>query len=128
MLTRQQRRQKSRKNQKKQSSHIESHIYAMTMVHDNDYAERSPLGVDKFMDITIGMSQVLNLNIKHFVSEGLATVFFRMYESNDGSNLTLRVAKRGDIKTLKDTLNAPVVCNIIRTYAALIFNIGDLSC
>ena len=94
-------------------SDIKSDIYAMCIVHDENYDGRSPLDSDKFIEITQEVSKLTSVNIKHFLSKGMATVFFRMYESNDGSSMTLRVAKRDDINTAEDALNAQIVCNIM---------------
>ena len=94
-------------------SDIKSDIYAMCIVHDENYDGRSPLDSDKFIEITQEVSKLTSVNIKHFLSEGMATVFFRMHESNDGSSMTLRVAKRDDINTAEDALNAQIVCNIM---------------
>ena len=94
-------------------SDIKSDIYAMCIIHDDNYDSRSPLSLDKFKEITREVSKLANLNIKHFLSESIATVFFRMHESNDGSSMTLRMGKREDIKTLEDALNARVVCKIM---------------
>ena len=94
-------------------SNIKSDIYAMCIVHDENYDGRSPLSLDKFKEIAQEVSELANLNIKHFLSEGMATVFFRMHESNDSSSMTLRVAKRDDINTAEDALNAQIVCNIM---------------
>ncbi|RKU06691.1 hypothetical protein C6503_25635 [Candidatus Poribacteria bacterium] len=94
-------------------SDIKSDIYAMYIVHDENYDGRSPLSLDKFKEITLEVSQLTSVNIKHFLSKGMATVFFRMHESNDGSSMTLRVAKRDDINTAEDALNAQIVCNIM---------------
>ena len=94
-------------------SNIKSDIYAMCIVHDENYDGRSPLDSDKFIEITQEVSKLTSVNIKHFLSEGMATVFFRMHESNDGSSMTLRVAKRDDINTAEDALNAQIVCNIM---------------
>lgn len=113
MLTRQQRRQQERMAQRNQSSTIESHIYAICLVHDDNYSGRSPLGVDKFIEITRHVSELTNVHIKHCLSEGMATVFFRMHESNDGSSMTLDVARRGDINTQGSALNPQIVCNIM---------------
>ena len=98
---------------KKTISDINSDIYAMCIIHDANYDGRGPLSLDKFKEITLEVSELANLNIKHFLSEGMATVFFRMHESNDGSSMTLRVAKRDDINTAEDALNAQIVCNIM---------------
>ena len=94
-------------------SDINSDIYAMCLVHDENYDGRSPLDSDKFIEITREVSKLADLNIKHFCSKDMTTVFFRMHESNDGSSMTLRVAKRDDINTAEDTLNAQIVCNIM---------------
>ena len=42
----------------------------------------------------------------------MATIFFRMHESNDGSSMTLHKVKREDIKT-ESALNSPVICKIM---------------
>ena len=94
-------------------SNIKSDIYAMCIIHDDNYDGRSPLSLDKFKEITQEVSELANLNIKHCLSESMATIFFRMHESNDGSSMTLRVAKRDDINTAEDVLNAQIVCNIM---------------
>ena len=94
-------------------SDIKSDIYAMCIIHDENYDGRSPLSLDKFKEITQEVSELANLNIKHFLSEGIATVFFRMHESNDGSNMTIRIGIRENIKTQEDALNTQVVCNIM---------------
>ena len=94
-------------------SDIKSDIYAMCIIHDGNFDSRSPLSLDKFKEITQEVSQLTSVNIKHFLSKGMATVFFRMHESNDGSSMTLRVAKRDDINTAEDALNAQIVCNIM---------------
>ena len=94
-------------------SDIKSDIYAMCIVHDENYDGRSPLDSDKFIEITQEVSKLTSVNIKHFLSKGMATVFFRMHESNDGSSMTLRVAKRDDINTAEDALNTQIVCNIM---------------
>ena len=94
-------------------SNIKSDIYAMCIVHDENDDGRSPLDSDKFIEITREVSELADLNIKHFCSKNIATVFFRMHESNDGSSMTLRVAKRDDINTAEDALNAQIVCNIM---------------
>ena len=67
---------------------VKSDIYAMCIVHDENYDGRSPLDSDKFIEITQEVSKLTSVNIKHFLSEGMATVFFRMHESNDGSSMT----------------------------------------
>ena len=85
----------------------------MCIVHDDNYDGRSPLSLDKFVEITREVSKLADLNIKHFLSKGMATVFFRMHESNDGSSMTLYKAKREDINTAEDALNAQIVCNIM---------------
>ena len=92
---------------------IKSDIYAMCIVHDENYDGRSPLDSDKFIEITREVSKLADLNIKHFLSEGMATIFFRMHESNDGSSMTIRIGIRENIKTQEDALNAQVVCNIM---------------
>ena len=94
-------------------SDIKSDIYAMCIVHNENYDGPSPLSLDKFIEITREVSKLTSVNIKHFVSKGIATVFFRMHESNDGSSMTLHVAKRDDINTTEDALNAQIVCNIM---------------
>ena len=53
-------------------SDIKSDIYAMCIIHDDNYDSRSPLSLDKFKEITLEVSQLTNLNIKHFLSEGIA--------------------------------------------------------
>ena len=93
-------------------SDINSDIYAMCIIHDANYDGRSPLSLDKFKEITLEVSELANLNIKHFLSEGMATVFFRMHESNDGSSMTLHKVKREDIET-ESALNSPVICKIM---------------
>lgn len=92
---------------------IKSDIYAICIVHDENYDGRSPLDSEKFIEITQEVSKLTSVNIKHFLSESIATVFFRMHESNDGSSMTLRVAKRDDINTAEDALNAQIVCSIM---------------
>ncbi|MDE0468984.1 MAG: DUF4238 domain-containing protein [Candidatus Poribacteria bacterium] len=94
-------------------SDIKSDIYAMCIVHDENFDGRSPLSLDKFTEIAMHVSKLANINIKHFLSESIATVFFRMHESNDGSSMTLRVAKRDSIKSDDDALNSKIVCNIM---------------
>ena len=94
-------------------SNIESDIYAMCLVHDENYDGRSPLDSDKFIEITREVSELADLNIKHFLSKGIATVFFRMHESNDGSSMTIRIGIRENIKTQEDALNTQVVCKIM---------------
>ena len=94
-------------------SDIKSDIYAMCIVHNENYDGPSPLSLDKFIEITREVSKLTSVNIKHFVSKGIATVFFRMHESNDGSSMTLHVAKRDDINTAEDALNTQIVCNIM---------------
>ena len=84
----------------------------MCIIHDANYDGRSPLSLDKFKEITLEVSELANLNIKHFLSEGMATVFFRMHESNDGSSMTLHKVKREDIET-ESALNSPVICKIM---------------
>ena len=93
-------------------SDINSDIYAMCIIHDANYDGRSPLSLDKFKEITLEVSELANLNIKHCFSEGMATVFFRMHESNDGSSMTLHKVKREDIET-ESALNSPVICKIM---------------
>ena len=93
-------------------SDIKSDIYAMCIIHDANYDSRSPLSLDKFVEITREVSKLADLNIKHFLSEGMATIFFRMHESNDGSSMTLHKVKREDIKT-ESALNSPVICKIM---------------
>ena len=112
MLTRQQRRKEKRMMGKNGLSNVESHIYAMCIVHDDNYDNRSPLSLDKFIEITQYVSELANLNTKHFLSEGMATVFFRMHESNDGSSMTLHKVKREDTNT-ESALNSPVICKIM---------------
>ena len=94
-------------------SNIESDIYAMCIIHDANYDRRSPLSLDKFKEITQYVSKLADLNIKHFLSEDVATVFFRMHETNDGSNMTIRIGIRENIKTQEDALNTQVVCKIM---------------
>lgn len=113
MTTRQQRRQNERMLQKRGMGNVKSHVYAMCIVHDENFDGRSPLSLNKFTEIAMHVSKLANINIKHFLSESIATVFFRMHEANDGSSMTLRVAKRDDINTTEDVLNATVVCNIM---------------
>ena len=93
-------------------SDIKSDIYAMCIIHDANYDGRSPLSLDKFKEITLEVSELADLNIKHFLSKGMATVFFRMHESNDGSSITLHKVKREDIET-ESALNSPVICKIM---------------
>ena len=93
-------------------SDIKSDIYAMYIIHDDNYDSRSPLSLDKFKEITREVSKLANLNIKHFLSESIATVFFRMHESNDGSSMTLHKVRRDDIGT-ESALNSPVICKIM---------------
>ncbi len=87
-------------------SNIKSDIYAMCIIR------RSPLSLDKFIEITREVSELADLNIKHFLSKGMATVFFRMHESNDGSSMTLHKVRREDIGT-ESALNSPVICKIM---------------
>ena len=94
-------------------SDIKSDIYAMCIVHDENYDGRSPLSSDKFVEITREVSELADLNIKHFCSKDMTTVFFRMHESNDGSNMTIRIGIRENIKTQEDALNTQVVCKIM---------------
>ena len=94
-------------------SDIKSDIYAMCIIHGDNFDNRSPLSLDKFMEITQYVSKLADLNIKHFLSKDIATVFFRMHESNDGSNMTIRIGIRENIKTQEDALNTQVVCNIM---------------
>ncbi len=94
-------------------SDINSDIYAMCIVHDGNSDSRSPLSLDKFMEITQEVSELANLKIKHFLSEGIATVFFRMHESDDGSSMTIRIGIRENITTQEDALNTQVVCKIM---------------
>ena len=96
----------------KTTSNTKSDIYALCIVHDENYDGRSPLDSDKFIEITREVSELADLNIKLFLSEGMATVFFRMHESNDGSSMTLHKVKREDIKT-ESALNSPVICKIM---------------
>ncbi len=93
-------------------SNIKSDIYAMCLVHDENYDGRSPLDSDKFIEITREVSELADLNIKHFCSKDMTTVFFRMHESNDGSSMTLHKVRREDIKT-ESALNSPVICKIM---------------
>ena len=93
-------------------SDIKSDIYAMCLVHDENYDGRSPLDSDKFIEITREVSEVADLNIKHFCSKDMTTVFFRMHESNDGSSMTLHKVRRDDIGT-ESALNSPVMCKIM---------------
>ena len=117
MLTRQQRRQQRRKEERMTktngSNNVESHVYAMCIIHNDNYDNRSPLSFDKFTEITQEVSILANLNIKHFVSENMATVCFRMHEADDGSSMTLHMVRREDIETEADALNAPVICKIM---------------
>lgn len=113
MSTRQQRRKKERMLKTNGSNNVESHIYAMCIVYNENYDSPSPLSFDKFIEITKYVSELAELNIKHFMSENMATVFFRMHEADDGSSMTLRMAKREDIETEEDALNAPIICNIM---------------
>ena len=94
-------------------SNIKSDIYAMYIIHGDNFDNRSPLSLDKFKEITQYVSKLADLNIKHFLSQDIATVFFRMHESNDGSNMTIRIGIRENIKTQEDALNTQVVCNIM---------------
>ena len=98
-------------------SDIKSDIYAMCIVHDENYDGRSPLDSDRFIEITQEVSKLTSVNIKHFSSEGMATVFFRMHESNDGSSMTLHAEKRENINTLEDAsntqVNTQVICKIM---------------
>ena len=93
-------------------SDIKSDIYAMCLVHDENYDGRSPLDSDKFIEITREVSEVADLNIKHFCSKDMTTVFFRMHESNDDSSMTLHKVRRDDIGT-ESALNSPVICKIM---------------
>ena len=93
-------------------SDIKSDIYAMCLVHDENYDGRSPLDSDKFIEITREVSEIADLNIKHFCSKDMTTVFFRMHESNDGSSMTLHKVRRDDIET-ESALNSPVICKIM---------------
>ena len=93
-------------------SNIKSDIYAMCLVHDENYDGRSPLDSDKFIEITREVSELADLNIKHFCSKDMTTVFFRMHESNDGSSMTLHKVRRDDIGT-ESALNSPVICKIM---------------
>ena len=115
MLTRQQKRKQKRMAENNQSSTVESNVYAMCIIHNDEYGERSALDLDKFIEIAQDVSQlaITNVNIKHFLSENIATVFFRMHEPNDGSTLTLCVGKRDEIHTAEDALNAQIVCKIM---------------
>ena len=94
-------------------SDINSDIYAMCIIHDANYDSRSPLSLDQFVEITREVSELADLNIKHFCSKDMTTIFFRMHESNDGSSMTLRAGIRENIKTQEDALNTQVVCNIV---------------
>ena len=94
-------------------SNIKSDIYAMCIIHGDNFDNRSPLSLDKFKEITQYVSKLADLNIKHFLSQDIATVFFRMHESNDGSNMTIRIGIRENITTQEDALNTQVVCNIM---------------
>ena len=94
-------------------SDIKSDIYAMCIIHDDNYESRSPLSLDKFKEITLEVSQLTNLNIKHSLSESIATVFFRMHESNDDSSMTLHAVKREDINTLEDISDTQLICKIM---------------
>ena len=113
MSTRQQRRKEVRMTQKNRSGNVKSNLYAMCIVHNENYNIRSPLSFDKFIEITQEVSILANLSIKHFSSENIATVFFRMHEADDGSSMTLHMVKREDIRTEEDALNARVICNIM---------------
>ena len=93
-------------------SDINSDIYAMCIVHNENYDGRSPLDSDKFIEITREVSELADLNIKHFCSKDMTTVFFRMHESNDGSSMTLHKVRREDIGT-ESALNSPVICKIM---------------
>ncbi len=93
-------------------SDINSDIYAMCIVHDENYDGRSPLDPDKFIEITREASKLTDLNIKHSLSKSMATVFFRMHESNDGSSMTLHKVRRENIET-ESALNSPVICKIM---------------
>ena len=84
--------------QKNQPSDIKSDIYAMCILHNDNSDNCSPLSLDKFMEITQEVSKLTSVNIEYFLSEGMATVFFRMHESNDGSNMTIRIGIRENIK------------------------------
>ena len=112
MSTRQQRRKKERMLKTNGSNNVESHIYAMCIVHDDNYEDRSPLSLDKFIEITKEVSELANLNTKHFLSEGMATVFFRMHEPNDDSSMTLHKVKKEDINA-DSALDSPVICKIM---------------
>ena len=94
-------------------SDIKSDIYAMCLVHGGNSDIRSPLSLDKFKEITLEVSKLANLNIKHFLSKDIATVFFRMHESNDDSCMTLHAVKREDINTLEDMSDTQVICKIM---------------
>lgn len=94
-------------------SNIKSDIYAMCIGHDENCDRRSPLDSNKFIEITQEVSKLANLNIKHFLSEDITTVFFRMYESNDESSMTLHAVKREDINTLEDMSDTQVICKIM---------------
>ena len=113
MSTRQQKRKEKRMMEENESNNVKSHVYAMCIVHDENYDGRSPLDSDKFIEITQEVSKLTSVNIKHFLSESMATIFFRMHESNDGSSMTIRIGIRENIKTQEDALNAQVVCNIM---------------
>lgn len=93
-------------------SNIKSDIYAMCLIHDENYDGRSPLDSDKFIEITREVSELADLNIKHFCSKDMTTVFFRMHEFNDGSSMTLHKVRRDDIGT-ESALNSPVICKIM---------------
>ena len=71
MLTRQQKRKQKRMAQNNQSSNVESNVYAMCIIHNDEYGERSALDLDKFIEIAQDVSQlaITNVNIKHFLSE-----------------------------------------------------------
>ena len=109
MSTRQQRRKEGRMTQKNRSGNVKSNLYAMYIVHNEDHNIHSPLSFDKFTEITQEVSQLANLNIKHFLSENIATVFFRMHEADDGSSMTMHMVRREDI----ETENPPVICNVM---------------
>ena len=115
MLTRQQKRKHKRMAENNQSSNVESNVYAMCILHNDEYGERSALDLDKFIEIAQDVSQlaITNVNIKHFLSEDLATVFFRMHEPNDGSCLTFRVGRRENINTPEGILHTQFICTIM---------------
>ena len=94
-------------------SDMKSDIYAMCIIHGGNSDIRSPLSLDKFKEITLEGSELANLNIKHFLSKDIATVFFRMHESNDDSSMTLHAVKREDINTLEDMSDTQVICKIM---------------